>query len=136
MKRHIPGLHEASVAVTDIPDGYFLVSVDNVYYRHDHQKPFLILRLIIAEPKEYCGRQLSGRLYCSVKALWKLNWFLRDFGYDIELLGRDEIDDKALIGLRGVVKITHTTVNGQQYLNLDGFAPAANWDDFQLELAG
>jgi hypothetical protein len=28
------------------------------------------------------------------KALWKLNRFLRDFGYDTELLARDEVDDK------------------------------------------
>jgi len=31
--------------------------------------------------------------------MWKLRWFLRDFGYDPELLGKNEIDDKALIDL-------------------------------------
>jgi hypothetical protein len=36
--------------------------------------------------------------------LWKLSWFLRDFVYDPELLGREEIDEKALFGLRGIVK--------------------------------
>ena len=36
--------------------------------------------------------------------MWKLSWFLRDFGYDAELLGKSEIDDKALIDLWGVVK--------------------------------
>jgi len=35
-----------------------------------------------------------------------------------------------------VVKISHTNLNGRSYLNLDGFAPAANWQDFQLEKAG
>ena len=29
-----------------------------------------------------------------------------------ELLGRDEIDDKSLVGLRGVAKITRSVVNG------------------------
>ena len=29
------------------------------------------------------------------KALWKLDWFLRDFGYDTELLGRDEVDESS-----------------------------------------
>jgi hypothetical protein len=38
----------------------------------------------------------SSRLYCTPKALWKLNWFLRDFGYDNELLDRTEVDDKLL----------------------------------------
>jgi hypothetical protein len=57
------------------------------------------------------------------------NWFLRDFGYEAELLGRDEIDDKNLVGLRGVVKISHAVVNGTSLLNLDGFAPAAQWEE-------
>ncbi len=61
--------------------------------------------------------------------LWKLNWFLRDFGYDTELLGRDEIDEKSLVGLRGVVKISHVVVNGTSLLNLDGFAPASQWEE-------
>jgi hypothetical protein len=56
------------------------------------------------------------------------NWFLRDFGYEAELLGRGEIDDKNLVGLRGVVKISHAVVNGTSLLNLDGFATAAQWE--------
>ena len=36
-----------------------------------------------------CGGQvISGRLYCSPKALWKLNWFLRDFGHQPNCLQR------------------------------------------------
>jgi hypothetical protein len=31
--------------------------------------------------------------------LWKLNWFLRDFGYDTALLGRDEVDEIQMTGL-------------------------------------
>jgi hypothetical protein len=54
---------------------------------------------------------------------------MRDFGYDIELLGRDEIDDKNLVGLRGVVKVSHVLVNGTSLLNLDGFAAASHWED-------
>jgi hypothetical protein len=30
---------------------------------------------------------------------------LRDFGYEVELLGRDEVNETQLIGLTGVVKI-------------------------------
>jgi hypothetical protein len=66
------------------------------------------------------------------KALWKLNWFLRDFGYDTELLGRDEIDDKNLVGLTGVVKITRSVVNGTSLLNLDGFAPRSRWEELAV----
>ena len=50
-----------------------------------------ILRLSVLEPRELAGRIISGRLYCTPKALWKLGWFLRDFVYDADLLGRDEM---------------------------------------------
>jgi len=29
------------------------------------------------------------------ETLWKLNWFLRDFGYDPDLLSRDQLHEKA-----------------------------------------
>jgi hypothetical protein len=61
--------------------------------------------------------------------MWKLSWFLRDFGYDTELLGKAEIDDKALVDLWGVVKVSHAMVHGISVLNFDGFAPAASWEE-------
>jgi hypothetical protein len=105
------------------------VRVDRAQYHWHAQKPFYILRLAILEPHELAGRIVSGRLYCTSKALWKLGWFLRDFLYDPELLGREEVDEKALSGLRGVVKISHSTVNGTSLLNFDGFAPASQWEE-------
>ncbi len=72
---------------------------------------------------------LSSRLYCSPKTLWKLNWFLRDFGYDAELLGRDEVDETQLVGLKGVVKISHIDFKRASLLRLDGFAPADRWEE-------
>ena len=137
MRRQITGLHAADRCAADqIPDGIFLVRVATVYFRRQAQKPYYTLGLAILEPRRFADHVISSRLYCSPKALWKLNWFLRDFGYDLELLGRDEIDDKAVVGLRGVVKVSHSQVNGRSYLNLDGFAPANNWDEFRLEKAG
>ena len=137
MRRHIPGLHEAAATQEqEIPDGFFLVRVEKATYRAYKDKPFLALQLSVIEPRQFAACRFSARLYCTTKALWKLNWFLRDFGYDTDLLGHDQIDDKALAGLQGVVKISHTNLNGRSYLNLDGFAPATNWQDFQLEKAG
>jgi hypothetical protein len=130
MKRHIPGLrNDARNNGDDILDGIFLVKVERAFYRWHPQRPFFALHLAILEPKEHRGRFLDGRLYCTPKALWKLNWFLRDFGYDPDLLGRDEIDDKALLGLRGILRVSRTTLNGRCFLNLDGFAPAAEWNE-------
>jgi hypothetical protein len=61
--------------------------------------------------------------------MWKLSWFLRDFGYDVDLMNKDEIDDKEVVGLRGIVKISHVIVHGLSLLNLDGFAPLARWQE-------
>ena len=128
MKRRIEGLGDtARPAADEVPDGVFLVRVDRTQYRWHAQKPFYILRLSVLEPRELAGRTISGRVYCTPKTLWKLGWFLRDFLYDPELLGRDQVDERALSGLHGVVKISHRIVNGTSLLNFDGFAPASQW---------
>ena len=57
-------------------------------------------RFVVLEPKLSETRCFSGRLYCPEKALLKLNWFLRDFGYDAELLSHDQVDERALMNLR------------------------------------
>ena len=135
MKRQISGLNQANASSTEgLPDGVFLVRVERAQYRWHAQKPYYLIRFAVLEPKHLAGNSITGRLYCTPKALWKLNWFLRDFGYDAELLGRDEIDDKNLVGLRGVVKITHSVVNGTSLLNLDGFAPASHWEELSVGL--
>ena len=130
MKRYIPGLHQVSDHRGNQLDGVFLVRVGQAFYRWHPQKPYFILRFAVLAPKESAGQILSGRLYSSAKALWKLHWFLRDFGYDADLLGRDEVDEKALKGLRGIVRISHVTLNGNTYPNLEGFAPEADWEGF------
>ncbi len=129
MKRHIPGLRQAAQNGDELLEGVFLVRVDRAFYRWHPQKPFFSLRLTILEPKEHMGQIICGRLYCAPRALWRLNWFLRDFGYDTELLGRDEVDERALLGLQGVVRTSRTTLNGRSFLNLGGFAPAGEWEE-------
>ena len=129
MRRRIQGLHEADQsAASQVRDGLLLVRIERAQHRWESRKPFYLLRFSILKPKELTGHSVAGRLYCTPRALWKLNWFLRDFEYDTELLGRDEIDEKSVIGLRGVIKISHTVVNGTSLLNLDGFAPAVQWE--------
>ena len=130
MRRQINGLHAADRCAADqIPDGVFLVRVQRVQFRRQAPKPYYTLALAILEPGRFAGHILSSRLYCSPKALWKLNWFLRDFGYDLELLDRDEVDETQLVGLKGVVKISHIVFNSASLLRLDGFAPADRWEE-------
>ena len=130
MRRQVPGLADASRdSRPEIPEGVFLVRVDGVQFRWRAQKPFHVLRLRILEPNDLAGQPIVGRLYSTQKAMWKLGWFLRDFLYDPELLAHEQIDEKALPGLRGVVKISHVVVNGFSLVNLDGFAPASQWEE-------
>ena len=129
MKRQIPGLAETACdSRPEIPDGIFLVRVDGAQFRWHPHKPFYILRLSIIEPLELVGRSMVGRLYCTPKAIWKLGWFLRDFLYDPELLALEQVEEKALVGLRGVVNISHAVVNGISLIDLDGFASASQWE--------
>jgi hypothetical protein len=107
----------------------FLVRVRRAKFQRQAQKPYYTLALDILEPSRFAGHALSSRLYCSPKALWKLNWFLRDFGYDTELLERDELDESQLMGLKGVVKISHIALNGTSLLRFDGFAPVGRWEE-------
>jgi hypothetical protein len=133
MRRHIPGLCSQQQHINNL-DGFFLVRVDSASHRWHPQKPFLALQFEILEPAAFNGRSFSGRIYCTERALWKLNWFLHDFGYDQDLLGRGQIDEKALLNLRGVLRTTFTKLNGRSYQNLDAFSPAAEWEVFPSTL--
>jgi len=47
----------------------------------------------------------------------------------MELLSQDQMDEKALVNLRGVVRTTYKTLNGHTFQNLEAFAPEANWEE-------
>jgi len=128
MKRQFPGLQSESQNGNGL-EGLFLVQVEHACYFGHPQKPFFTLRFKIVEPKEHLGRRISGRLYCHPKALWKLNRFLREFGYDNDLLARDEVDERSLVGLMGIIKTSRMVVHGRSFLNLEACAPAAEWEE-------
>ena len=133
MKRYIPGLHSREQDRESFLEGLFLVRVEAASYRWHPQKPFLSVRFAVLEPEPFAGRSLSGRLCCSERSLWKLNWFLRDFGYDPDLLSQDQVDEKALLKLCGVVRTSHITLNGRPFQNFEAFAPAAGWEELSCE---
>jgi hypothetical protein len=128
MIRKLPGLSSSGSGPAAGLNGFFLVRVETASYCWHPEKPFLAVRFAILEPAVYLHRSLSGRIYCSERALWKLKWFLQDFGYDAGLLSHDQIDEKALVNLRGVVRTSATRFRGGFYQNLDGFAPAGEWE--------
>ena len=128
-RRYFESLRPADTSAIDAVGGLLLVRVQHARYRWDAQKSFYAVVFSVLEPKLLTGYRLSGRLYTTPKALWKLNWFLRDFGYDTELLSRGEINDQGLVGLEGVVKVSYAIVKGMFYLNFEAFAPAERWKD-------
>ena len=105
MRRRIPGLQQRSQNGLEVPEGTFLTRVDRVLYCHHWQKPFFSVRFVILKPEEFGGRTISGRLYATQKALWKLNWFLHDFEYDADLLDHEEVDEKALVVLFSLCRL-------------------------------
>ena len=70
------------------------MQVRRVVYCRQAQKPYFTIAMAILKPARCSGHLIHGRLYCNPKALWKLNWFLRDFGCDLDLLDRDEVDER------------------------------------------
>ena len=130
MKRQISGLNAADHCAADqVPDGIFLVRVRKARFCGQERKPYYTVSMVVLEPHRFADCVVSSRIYCNPKALWKLNWFLRDFGYDAELLGRDEVDERQLVGLTGVVKISHIVLDGTSLLRFDGFASASRWEE-------
>ena len=130
MKRQIAGLRAADTSrMGQIPDGIYLVRVQRVQFRKFAPKPYYNMALTVVKPKRWSGSAISSRIYCNRKALWKLNWFLRDFGYDAELLEDDEVDEVRLIGLKGVVKISNVVYDNMALTRLDGFAVADRWSE-------
>jgi hypothetical protein len=130
MKRQISGLRSADACAIDrIPDGVYLVRVARVQFKKYYPKPYYVVNLNVLEPHRFADHVISSRLYCHAKGLWKLNWFLRDFGYDSELIDRDEVDESRLVGLHGVVKVSKVICNGSSWIRLDGFAPTRRWEE-------
>ena len=89
MRHQIPGLYSRYRDSETKFDGLFLVRIERAFYRRHPQKPFLELRFVILEPRILQDQSFFSRLFCTERALWKLHWFLRDFGYDADLLSRD-----------------------------------------------
>lgn len=133
MRRHIPGLHSWQPDDTNPLGGLFLVRVDRAFFRWQQKKSYLELRFAILEPQALVRKTFFARLCCTEKALWKLTRFLKDFGYDAELLTRDELDVKALLGLRGVVRTSPFTSAGRTYQNIEAFAPVDEWTSLRTE---
>jgi hypothetical protein len=92
----------------------------------------LAATFFILDPADFAGRYVRTRLYCHDRALWKLHWFLHDFNYDAELLAADELDDRRVVGLEGIIRLAYWGNNGHRRLDVQGFAPSDRWGDLSV----
>jgi hypothetical protein len=88
---------------------------------------------LILDPAPYAGRYVRSRLYWHERGLWKLRWFLQDFNYAAELLAEDELDDRQVVGLEGVIRLAYWGHDGHRRLDVEGFAPSERWGDLSQQ---
>ena len=58
MKRRFQGLGSTAQAGREVPDGVFLVRVDQVRYSRERQKPFYTVRFSVLEPEPLAAHLL------------------------------------------------------------------------------
>ena len=98
MTRRFQGLNQtAQPAPGELPDGLYLVRVEKAQYRWHPHKPFYILRLSVLEPQEFAGQILSGPALLRRQGTLETGLVPARLRLDAELLGRDEVDEKAML---------------------------------------
>ena len=133
MRTHIQGLNQTSER-KPLVEGVYKARVVRFEPAGHAAKPCRAATFLILEPAPFTGRHVKTRLYCHERALWKLRWFLSDFGYDPELLASEELDDRRVVGLEGVIRLSYWGSNGQRRLDVQGFAPAERWEELSHQV--
>jgi hypothetical protein len=126
VRTHIQGLNQTSER-KPLVEGQYRARVVKFEPAGHAAKPCRMATFLILEPAPFTGRYVRTRLYCHERALWKLRWFLSDFGYDPELLAAEELDDRRVVGLEGVIRLSYWGLNGQRRLDVQGFAKLDRW---------
>ncbi len=126
MRTKIQGLNQRGES-KPLAEGHYRVRVVRFEPAGHAAKPCRAATFLILEPAPFAGRFMKTRLYCHERALWKLHWFLSDFGYDPDLMASEELDDRRVIGLEGVIRVAFWGTNGNRRLDVQGFAPAERW---------
>jgi hypothetical protein len=132
MRTKIQGLSQERERIP-LVEGLYRARVVRFELAGHAAKPCRAATFLILDPPQYAGRHIRTRLYCHERALWKLRWFLSDFGYDAGLLAADELDDRRVVGLEGVIRLAHWGSDGHRRLDVQGFAPAERWAELGRE---
>lgn len=135
MRTKIQGLNQTNERKA-LLEGPYLARVVRFEPAGHAAKPCRSATFLVLDPGPYSGRYVRTRLYCHERALWKLRWFLRDFGYDHNLMAAEELDDRQVVGLEGVIRLAFWGTNGQRHLDVQGFAPKEEWTELSERLGG
>ena len=128
MRTHIQGLNQPSER-KPLAEGLYKARVVKFEPAGHATKPCRMATFLILEPDTFSGRHVKTRLYCHDRALWKLRWFLSDFAYDPDLLAAEELDDRRVVGLEGVIRLSFWGLNGTRRLDVQGFAKLERWGE-------
>jgi hypothetical protein len=134
MRAKIQGLSQVSERLR-LVEGLYRARVVRFEFARHTAKPCRAATFLILDPPQYAGRYIRSRLYLHERALWKLRWFLIDFGYDSELFNADELDDRQVMGLEGVIRLAYWGADGQRRLDIEGFAPISRWEELSRQTA-
>jgi hypothetical protein len=132
MRTKIQGLSQATER-SPLVEGPYRARVVRFGSAGHAAKPCRAATFLILDPPGYAGRYVRTRLYCHDRALWKLRWFLSDFHYDRELLAAEELDDRRVVGLEGVIRLAYWGEDGHRRLDVQGFAPSERWEELRRE---
>jgi len=133
MRIRIQGLSQVTEPIP-LVEGLYRARVVRFEPAGHAPKPCRTATFLILDPTPFAGRHVRTRLYCHDLALWKLRWFLSDFHYDAELLAAEELDDRRVVGLEGVIRLAHWGTDGHRRLDVQGFAPTERWEELSREL--
>ena len=134
MRIRIQGLNQPSERIP-LVEGVYRARVVRFEPAGHAPHPCRAATFLILEPPPYAGRHIRTRLYCHDRALWKLRWFLSDFRYDPELMAAEELDDRRVVGLEGLIRLAYWGADGHKRLDVQGFAPSERWEELSREPA-
>ena len=131
MRMKIQGLNQPSERIP-LVEGVYRARVVRFEPAGHAPHPCRAATFLILDPRGYAGRHVRTRLYCHDRALWKLRWFLNDFKYDAELLAADELVDRRVVGLEGIIRLAYWGSDGHRRLDVQGFAANERWGDLSV----
>lgn len=134
MRTRIQGLNQVNER-KPLTEGLYRARVVRFEPAGHAAKPCRTATFLILEPAPYSGRYVRTRLYCHERALWKLRWFLSDFGYDPGLMAAEELDDRRVVGLEGVIRLSFWGSDGHRRLDVQGFASLDRWTELSQNQA-